>query len=205
MSFKVPDGGDVWVIAHRTNSYTYRMLNALSGTVQIDDHRITSTDGSTIARTDLDFARVAFREHHLTPHHGWSHFDYSVAGERSAGSASRVQIDVWFWFDGEVQVDLASDSKIALDGLKAKLEAEVEYLISGKDNLSEPHVIVDSPRQDVSPATADQPSPGPSDRRSKQQGWFARTWRDHTAAFVTTVLGGVVVAVLIAWLRLGSL
>lgn len=34
--------------------------------------------------------------------------------------------------------------------------------------------------------------------------WFQRTWRDHTATTVITVVGGVIVIALVAWLRIQS-
>lgn len=51
------------------------------------------------------------------------------------------------------------------------------------------------PSADVIPAPRMEPERGAQ--------WIARTWRDHTATFLVTVLGGLLVVVLAIWLNLG--
>jgi hypothetical protein len=139
---------------------------------------------------------------------------------------SRFSTD--YFSKSSVYVNLESPDKILVDGLKARLVAESERLstegvldVVGAPSVTPlpvtPSPVRTSPNNvfhgpvnvgvigdggSVGPigimGEPHKPTDGafPEVRRS----WLVRTWQDHTASFVITVVSGIIVAAVAAWL-----
>lgn len=102
-----------------------------------------------------------------------------------------------------VSVEIVSDNEGAVRAAMAKIDRLVSPLIAKNPDLNADSPAVGTPQPSAS-VTPTAPALAPVADTARAPSWLARTWREHTAVFVVTVLGTIVSAIVIAALNIGG-
>ncbi|MDO8151712.1 hypothetical protein [Isoptericola sp. b408] len=178
-------------------------LDDVPGDVRPGMLNVVDSSGSELHRGSLQEAREAAEEHEFYPERLSQVIEVVDTSEGILPiPQARAQVFYFEIYNGDrhLQVTVSASKRVLCAGLeraaqtafeKIELEAGVEekqHQIG--EGVEEPqasgHVLSEAASREV------------------ESKWLARTWRDHTATFVLTVLGGVAVLVLAAWLGLGT-
>lgn len=211
----VPGDTSIWELVDYLATYARRALEQLPGRIHKADFTVWDKSGSNLTRDSMAELREAVRSHHLDVNYFYGSVNLAAPGALPWHEDTAVTV----WADlgeGEkpdrARVVLESRNKIQMDGLHAQIRQEVEHLRQHSVLPSDwparvPVSAVAAPA--VETASPVEPSlgtsyatPSPSSARPGSTSWLSRTWRDHTATFVVTVAGGLVVAALATWLGL---
>ncbi|MFJ2370595.1 hypothetical protein [Microbacterium sp. NPDC087665] len=185
----VPVGMSIWDLVEHLAIYARHTLELLPGRIHKASFTVRDKTGSQLTRNSMPELREAVRANHLDVSYFYASVNLAAPGALPWHDDTAVTV----WADlgaGEkidrARVEIESTNKIQADGVHAQMRKEVEHIRQDPELPS--HAV--KPVADAQPSTTASAS------------WLSRTWRDHTATFVVTVLGGVVVAVLAALLGL---
>lgn len=208
LAVTLPEGVGLWDAVQHLGNYAHNLLKGLPG--KVHGHKFTLVDehNSRIDRQSIAELRSAVQQHRLEPNHVIAQVNLTPPGKLQWHD--NLAITVWGYFPGTVVGELVfvtfeSGDKIQMDGVRAQMEREAQHLdnISSGELLTVAETPKDPPDRPgeitaVPPSLSSDPAPFHEDTRS----WLARTWRDHTAVFIVTVSGGLVVVTVALWLGL---
>lgn len=168
--------------------------------------RLRDPGETTSTGPSLESVFAEFREHDLTPRL------LVTTKNGTTGSAELFSINVYYFIDnGYIDLDISGTNRITVDGIAATCERIKSSLErpATENSGTAPNGALTAPTSAVSQPSAStlvmQPAPDDQPKGGGQQSnksWLARTWRDHTATFVVTVVGGVLVIVVALMLGL---
>lgn len=174
----------VWDTASLVSSRAEKALLQVTPNIIREDVCVEGLNGSTYYRSSLGDGQAALLED-----------DTKLKSISQELSATSRPDESWTW-EAKVWMFIAPDrahvrvtarTRIVADGIASALSAALGRP-AGSEARSEDLVpSVDPPHSATSSSSSD---------------WIRRTWRDHTAAFVITVTGGLVVAALLLALGL---
>lgn len=220
--FEASDADSVWSLSEYVARYVNDMLNSLDAYVGPPRISLRAIDGSIVERDGISALRAAAREHHLEPESVHAGF-VAKRGVVPPDPGNELEdlkfgievdlfpdltVDVWGNLRAAprprlyVDVDLESADKMLLDALKARLIAERDHIAAhGTDALPSAAAVelTSSPAPTI---LALEEAPAVTQTNETTSTWLRRTWRDHTAAFLYTVAGGLIVVLLGVWLGL---
>lgn len=168
--------------------------------------RLRDPGDTTATGPSLQAVFSDFREHDLTPRM------LTTARTGTAGSGDRFTVNVYYFIDmGYIDLDVSGANRITVDGIAAtceRIKTSLEQSIIENNVVAPSGDLVASTTGSTEPSTATvaiQSTPGDQPAESVQspsQSWLARSWKDHTATFLVTVIGGVLVIVVALMLGL---
>ncbi len=168
------DGRDPLLAFERVEERMHAALGALPGGTSAEPFRCTDRHGSNFSRPSLADITRLIQEHNLE-----LKFLYRLVnnqGDRSHENSTTVDTTLYN-SSGRIEVEIRSTSQVVVNGLAKAAEEALDRMDSPVNGMAS---------ATVAPAHA-------------EAGWLRRTWRDHTATFVSTVAGTVVAALLLAW------
>lgn len=155
--------------------YVPGLLTLDSTEWRLRDPSNSKSEGASVAEVFKEF-----REHDLVPHDMFHNRRMPSPKEGERG----VLMSVYYRIQSaSIYLDIAGTNRMAVDGVAATCQRIKRTL--------------ENPNQAVSEASHSTPEP-----QSPPPSWFSRTWKDHTAQFVLTLVAGVLVVAIGLWLGL---
>ena len=216
----IPEGVDIWAVVDHLSQHAYRLLSRLPGHVHKFDFSLRDRDSSIITRQSIEELQSVASTHRLVVDRVIGHIQLAAPNELPWHDDTGVT--VWGWVKGphsdeRVEIDLECSDKIRLDGLRAQIEREIAHLsdpvpsaspaadtpslpASSQTNVFHGPVNVGAIGPESSVVIGSQSASRDSTNSAPRiDSWWARTWRDHAAALVVTIVGTVLAAALVAW------
>ncbi|WP_336633325.1 MULTISPECIES: hypothetical protein [unclassified Microbacterium] len=210
----VPPGMSIWDVVDNFATYARHTLESLPGRIHKADFTVWDKSGSNLTRQSIAELREAVRTHHLDVKYFYGSVHLAAPGALPWHADTAISV----WADlaerekpDRVRIEIESTNKIQMDGVHTQIRNEAEHFQQHSELA--PKVVQITQAGVVPPARATTPPDAPtpttahtipsaSVAHSTPPSWLSRTWRDHTAMFVVTVVGGLVVAALGTWLGL---
>lgn len=195
----VPSGMDMWAVLDAARERMSSALVEVTGFVVEDDVWVTASDDSRIQRATVEEARAAAHEYDFEIRHVWQSLD-ALSPDAHPVAAPETSVQLWLMRVAaapELHIDIQAKSPLVRDGLAGAATRFAKRVEAGSPVL--PTNIPGAPSADAGQAD---PFEEPVRDTPAEPGWLKRTWRDHTAAFIVTVLGTIAAAIIVANLGL---
>lgn len=173
-------------------------------TLDSSEWRLRDPSGSGTEGANVAEVFEEFREHDLEPHALFQNRLMPSTKEGERGVFLRFYYRI---HSSTIYVDIEGTNRIAVDGvaatcrrIKRTLENPVQAIEAShgaSENKTSATLLMDgqgSPNAEIRSRAAELESPPRS--------WLSRTWKDHTAQFVLTVIAGVLAVAIALWLGL---
>lgn len=138
-----------------------------------------------------------FDSHELTP--GRLHSSRLCWADKEMQST--YELSCSYTLGEAVRLAVEGPNRTLVDGIGATFERIKTKIESGPlPNAAPPVANISVTATNPSPVSVSAPTPAPAPASTGNQSWFAKTWRDHTATAITTLIVGVLVIAVGAWL-----
>ncbi|MCW2135407.1 hypothetical protein [Arthrobacter sp. VKM Ac-2550] len=155
---------------------------------------LTDPSDTTSTAKSVTAVFAEFREHDLEPKMLSSH-KYGVAGTLGE---SRFTVHVYYFISrGHIDLDVSGDNRITVDGVAATCRRIKASLEQPESQDSAAQAMQFESREQPAVPQMPQTYGADSEKPNRKHGW-----KDHSAAFFVTVIGGVLVIALATWLGL---
>lgn len=200
-----PHGTSMWDVIARVVDYLSDLLSSRTGTLNRSEFRGSDPQASTVTRGSIAELQSALRSHHIAVETVHVSLGLADDPERPWSESTKVELRVWFTgrsIESRVDLKIASTDKVVLVGLKTQIESELELISTEMSAQNPPAVTAGRGSFPVIGGLPADRVREPSRSRENMRDWVVRTWRDHTATFVTTTVGGLLVIVIGVWFGL---
>ncbi|MFD6094543.1 hypothetical protein ACFWGN_20720 [Oerskovia sp. NPDC060338] len=229
VSVKFPKNAPTWKSFDVTSARMVKALRGLPGKVKVDDVTIRATTGTEIERKTAREGDKFLREHDLKVREFTQFIISSPNGEvpiRWNEVDARVAISTMLYSPGSVEISISATSKVTCDGLAAaarsfakKVAEDPQGILSasppsGSDNSSARTATIESvslggvtiaaatgTTPSASPAAATSPAAAANETDASLPKW-KRFWEKYLTGILITVVGTVVAAFIVAWLKI---
>ena len=190
VNHKFVDGDDMWGYFDTVQRQLVRHVSEQSAWTRDISISLTTKSGSQYERQTLSELRNLVEEDHLTT----EHLTCTIEGFPTKDYEPERKTRVWVHLMPLLRtliIEVSSPSAVLTNGLAAIARERLSRPAPPTVNAAPPAAAV---------AAETVPESPPVPVVELQAGWWARTWRDHTALLIITIVGGVAVVAIGAWM-----
>lgn len=161
-----------------------------------------SSDNRSIG-TSVSEVFEEFRDHDLEPYSLFHDRQLPAAKEGDPGVTLSIHYAI---SSEEINLEIAGTDRMAVDGLAATCQ-RIKRALEKQPSPSAQNVLLEAQSRASSDATfspriQSAPVGGVASTPTQSPSWLKRTWKDHTAQFIVTLVAGVLVIAIGLWLGL---